>query len=186
MGYDKYGINWKVWGNPQPKTDNEPELASSKKTEPVKRNTGIEESKECLPETKTDQIKFVNADKWVEGENGFLFNEKCKVTGTAQFLRFANTTCRKIEADLYVETNDGIVENLNSVVSGNINDNGEFSFEVTLFFGNHYYTLLNNNSDEKCRYFLKNIRHPAGVNTIDSIKLEMPAKPPEFNIEFSL
>lgn len=174
---------------PEPWRDvNDLGFSSSPKKEgtPQKFITGVDEKEENPTESTTPEVKLIKADEWVAGENGFHFNESCYLKGTLEYLNTASKTVRrKIEADVYVETEDGEIEDISFTATGFAEDDGSFKLEVTLYYGNHYYSLVSENHEATCWYFLKNIRHSAGVNTIDSEKIQMPVDHANFDMEFS-
>jgi hypothetical protein len=148
--------------------------------------TSVVETEEA-PEPIPEDVRFINADEWTSGDNGFSFNEISVLGGTLEYLTAQEELGnRKIEGDLFVETEDGEVEEIKSVAKGFAEDDGSFKMDVKLFYGNHYHSLLENNPDAKCWYILKNIRHSTGANTIESVKLEMPAEQINITMEFSL
>lgn len=192
MGITHDDLDWNVGGSSSKgkwHDINEPGGLLTKPKEepkPKKRNTGIDDSKESAPEPKPEEVRIISAYEWVEGENGFGFNQKCYLRGTVEFLMLRGTPRRKIEGDTVVETEDGVVENLNAVATGYIDDKGNFELEVTLYFGDHYHDLATENPNAKCKYRVINIRHSTAVNTIDSASLEMPAEPMKLDIEISI
>jgi hypothetical protein len=89
----------------------------------------------------------------------------------AKFLQ--KTVKKRLLGDLFV-VYDGQEEDLHKEVEAFLDDEGNATFTVPLYYGNAYYSALGENPGATCKYQIKNIRHIRGKNTIDSEYLEMP------------
>lgn len=180
-----YGLNFNIAVPITPSKQKE-ESKPAENSAQKKRGTETEPPQTEKPKPPPPkEVRFISADEWVAGDTGFEFNKKCTLRGKVEFL-IPNTVKRKIEGETVVVTDDNVKENLRAPVVGYIDDNGEFKLDVTLYFGNHFYGLLEKEPKTKCKYYVENIKHFGGVNSISSAPLEMPSEPMKLDVEFSL
>ena len=131
---------------------------------------------EPVQEEKGDEVKLIEG-KWLPGEKGYQFNEKCKIQVKAEFLK--DTTSTKVSMSTFVVYN-GEEEDLKQQVEANIKkETGIAEAEVTLFYGEKYYEDYSEDPSVKCEY--KFTAHSnVCKNDVESELLEMPERTEQF------
>jgi hypothetical protein len=173
MGYDKYGLNWKVWGqnaSAPEKKENPliPKTSANDTKQPQKKIAQDDEPEKTKPAPQTNpSLKFKNA-KFLSDSNT-AFNNPCKVqieydgtdkfSGSVKFFLWA-----KYENKDY---------DLNSQVSATFKDNIATA-ELKLFYvEKHYHDLVVEKiQDAKVDYYFK--AEIKNAKPVTSEKLTMP------------
>ncbi len=109
---------------------------------------------------------------WLEGDDGFQFNTKCKVRIEAKLLKV--TSRKKISIDTFVDYN-GEIENLGQQVEGFLDDKGVAEVEVILFYGEKYSKAIEENHEAVCCYTFK-AKSSVAKDELESEALKMPQK----------
>jgi len=108
---------------------------------------------------------------FLEGDDGFQFNKKCKVKVKVDYLKKTNR--KKVTFKLFVVYN-GETEDLAHQAEG-YEEDGFAQAEMTLFYGDKYSKALQKDPAAKCSYTFK-ASHSKGEKEIESELLDMPAE----------
>lgn len=138
------------------------------------------------PVNKKEQketVKLIDAT-WKPGKNGFKFNEECILEVRGSFI--TSTSRRKISAKTFVVYNNEN-EDIQYTGEGFLNDECVAEVKIKLFYGEKFYNVFKNDSEEKCNYKCI-VSHPEAKNDLESPLLEMPkdADMPSLIIELEI
>jgi outer membrane protein OmpA-like peptidoglycan-associated protein len=121
-------------------------------------------------EKKKNYVEVRLSDpKWAEGQDGYKFNKKAKVSIAVQYLK--ETSRKRVSFNVFVES-DGKREDLRQKVDG-FENNGRAEAEITLYYGDAYSQKLNDDPSATCKYIFK-ATHPTGEKPVESEALAMP------------
>ena len=181
MGYDKFGLNWNVTargGSSSKKAStpwhdiNDPGVVAANQREEEAQAQPVEEESAAQEQPKKQEepeVELLSADLWEPGEKGYLFNNECYLTVKAQFLK--KTIRKRLQADVFAEY-DGQEEDLKQPVEAFMEDDGTAKFKIMLYFSDETYKKADEKPEVSCKFYLKNIRHSLGKNTLESTKIE--------------
>ncbi len=100
------------------------------------------------PRKEEAEVKLISG-KWLPGQEGFQFNKKCIAQVKAKMLK--KTLRKRVILDVFV-IYDGEEEDLKYKVDLFLEDDGLGEAEVMLFYGEKYYSSLENNPDATCKH----------------------------------
>ncbi len=117
----------------------------------------------------TKEVRLIKGT-WLPGDDGFVFNKKCKVQVKLEYLK--ETSRKKLQLQTFVEF-EGEEEDLKQTVDAFANDKGVAEAEIMLYFGEKYAKALEENPGATCKYKFIAV-HPKGTKELASELLEMP------------
>lgn len=145
--------------------------------------TGVEDSEPASEPVVEKEVRIISAE-WIGGPNGFTFNEQCFVDVKTEYLK--KTVRSKLTGNLFGIYNDEEID-IAQTVEGFIDDKtstARMEIKKLWFVNNDYYDAWQKDNSAQCSYYLKNIRHSRGENTIDSPILKMPSSPEKIDADF--
>jgi outer membrane protein OmpA-like peptidoglycan-associated protein len=120
------------------------------------------------PEDTSEEVKLSDP-RFIEGEEGFQFNKKCRVSVKMEYMK---ETFRKQAHFALFSDYKGEIQDMHMEVDGDESD-GIAEAEVTLYFNDAYYNDYYNDPSVTVEYFFK-ASHPKGKE-IESPRLTMPS-----------
>lgn len=135
--------------------------------------TGVDDSGPVQEEEPERLVRIVSAE-WIPGPKGFQYNEQCFLDVKTEMLK--DTVRTRIQGKLFGIYNGEEVDILQNV-EGFIDKNNciaRLSIKHLWFINDAHYKAWVKDKTVAVKYFIKEVSHSRGENTINSPVLEMP------------